>query len=267
MQLPQPVGHLPVDAHRVDEPGHADDAGVGGNEEDRRGEDADVELCGRLEPAEIELFYDPEHRIACEATLVFGQAELGDVLAADLLDRQRRQRDRGQQRVDGEHGDHHALDRLGNRLGLVLGLLGHVRDRLDAGVRDHADRDRDEEVLPLRRYAEVDVLGEDPRIEDEEQTGDDHQQLRKEVRDREADVDPGRLLDAAHVHQRQHDDQADREDDVPGAVAQRLHPHNAAQVVRHEEGADRDRDHVVEHLRPRSEERPVLVERVPCERR
>ncbi len=44
VQPPQPVGQLAVDAHRVDEPRHADDARVGGEEQDRRGEQADVQL-------------------------------------------------------------------------------------------------------------------------------------------------------------------------------------------------------------------------------
>ena len=52
----------------------------------------------------------------------------------------------------------------------------------------------------------------------------------------------------------------------PGRRAQRL-PEQPADVVRHEERRDRDRDDVVEHLAPGGEEGPELVERVARERR
>ena len=51
VQLAQPVGQLAVQAHRVDEPRDADDPGVGGDEQDRRGQQADVDLPGVLERA------------------------------------------------------------------------------------------------------------------------------------------------------------------------------------------------------------------------
>jgi len=44
-------------------------------------------------------------------------------------------------------------------------------------------------------------------------------------------------------------------------------PEQPADVVRHEERGDRDRDHVVEHLAPRREKRPELVEGVAGEAR
>ena len=47
VQLAQAVGHLAVDAHRVDEPRDADDPRVRGDEEDRRREQADVDLARR----------------------------------------------------------------------------------------------------------------------------------------------------------------------------------------------------------------------------
>ena len=52
----------------------------------------------------------------------------------------------------------------------------------------------------------------------------------------------------------------------PGRGAQRL-PEQAADVVGHEERRDGDRGDVGEHLRPRGEERPELVERAPREAR
>ena len=92
---------------------------------------------------------------------------------------------------------------------------------------------------------------------------DDHQQqLRREVGDREHDVQARRLSDADDVDNRQEDHHADPEHHVAGPVLERrgVEP---AQVVGHEERGDRDRDRVVEHLRPCREERPELVEGVP----
>ena len=64
----------------------------------------------------------------------------------------------------------------------------------------------------------------------------------------------------------QHDDHQRAADDVPRRGLE-LGPEQPADVVRHEERRDRDRDHVVEHLAPRREERPELVERAPREAR
>ena len=201
MQPPQPVGHLAVDAHRVHEPRDADQAGVRRDEEDRRGEQADVELARALQRAEVDRLDDAEDRIAGVAALVLRQAEQRLVLAGALVERhrQRRQRDGRQREVDREDGEPDAADRGRDRLGLVLGLLGEVRDRLDAGVGDHAERDREQEVRPRRRDAEMDVVDERRGTEHEHDADDHEQQLGHEVDDRERDVQAGGLLDAAHV--------------------------------------------------------------------
>ncbi len=87
-----------------------------------------------------------------------------------------------------------------------------------------------------------------------------------EIGDRQHDVQPGRLFDADDVDDRQHRDDADPEHDVARAVFERG-PEQPAEVVRHEERRDGDRDRVVEHLRPGGEERPQLVEGVAREAR
>ena len=102
--------------------------GVRGQEEDRRGEDADVDLGRLLQDAEVELLDDAEHRVARVAALSSGSAEQRLVLAVPAGHRQRDERDGGQREVDREHGDPHAVDRGRDRVRLVLGLLGHVRD-------------------------------------------------------------------------------------------------------------------------------------------
>ena len=89
MQPTQAVRELPVDAHRVHQARDADDRGVGRDEQDRGRQDADVELTGRLQRPEVDLLDDAEDRVAREAALVLGQAELGLILAVDLLDGKR----------------------------------------------------------------------------------------------------------------------------------------------------------------------------------
>jgi hypothetical protein len=60
VQLAQAVGRLAVDAHRVDEARLADDPGVRRDQQDRRGEQSDVELAGLLQEAQVELLDDAE---------------------------------------------------------------------------------------------------------------------------------------------------------------------------------------------------------------
>ena len=60
----QALGQLAVLAHREGEPRDADQPGVGGDQQDHRGEDADVDAQDVGEPgAEAEVLDDPEHRV------------------------------------------------------------------------------------------------------------------------------------------------------------------------------------------------------------
>ncbi len=266
VQPAQPVGQLAVQPHRVHQARHADDPGVGRDEQDRRGQQADVDLARVLQRPQVQRLDHAEDRVPGEAALLLGDAELRHVLAVGLLgDRQGGQRDRGQGRVDREHGDHHAVDRARDRPLLVARLLGHVRDRLDPGVGDHPDRDRDQEVVPGRGNAERHVVDQRLGREHQDRADQHEQHLGHEVRDGERDVEPGGLLDPDDVDHAQHGDHADAEDDVAGRAAQVV-PEEPADVVRHEERRDGDRDRVVEHLAPGGEERPELVEGVPRER-
>jgi hypothetical protein len=263
----QAVGHLAVQPHRVDQARHPDDPRVGGDEEDRRRQQADVDLAWLLQEAQVQGLDHAEDRVAGEAALVLGDAEQRRIGAVGgLLHRQRRERDHRQQGVDGEDRDDHPVDRGRDRLRLVLGLLGHVRDRLDAGVGDHPHRDGEEEVLPRRGDPEVDVVDQRARREDEHEADHHEQQLGEEVDHGQQYVDAGRLLDAHHVDQAEDDDDADAEEDVRRAVAQRVDADDAAEVVRHEERRDGDRDRVVEHLRPGGKEGRELVEGAARER-
>ena len=76
MQPPKAFRQLPVRRHRVRDPRGADHTRVCGDEQDRRREDADVDLRG-VENASVqsEILHEPEHRIVREPMLVGGLAE------------------------------------------------------------------------------------------------------------------------------------------------------------------------------------------------
>ena len=98
---PQPLRQLTVVAHREGQPRDADHPGVGGDHEDHRCEDADVDAKDVGDAGtEAEVLDDPEHRIAGERG-----AELGRVFAGRALGhRHRREGDHRQQRVEADHG-------------------------------------------------------------------------------------------------------------------------------------------------------------------
>ena len=267
MQAAQPVRDLAVQAHRVHEPRHADDARIRRDEQDRRREQAHIDLAHRLQRPEVQVLDDAEDRVAGVAAMRLARAEQRRVVPARLaVHGKRRQRDHRQRRVDREHREHHALDRARYRSRLVARLLRHVRDRLDPRVGDHPDRDRDQEVAPARRGAEVHVADQHVRRQHERDPDHHQQELRREVDHRQEDVQARSLFDADDVDDRQQRHDADAEEDVAGAVLERRRE-QPSEVVRHEERRDRDRDRVIEHLRPRCEERPQLVERVAREAR
>ena len=111
----------------------------------------------------------------------------------------------------------------------------------------------------------MDLVEQDRRVEDQDRAEHHEQDLREQVGDREEDVQRRRLAQAAHVQAGEHGDHDQSADDVARVVPQA--GEECAQVVGHEERADRDRDDVVERQRPAGEERRHLVERVPGERR
>jgi hypothetical protein len=256
VQAPHALGQLAVLTHRVSEARHADESGVRRDDEDRRGKHAHVDLGWFLEHAEVHLLDDAEDRIA---------RVLPRERGLPVHDRHRREGNDRQERVDHGHRDDDAANRARDRAPEVICLLGEVRDRLDAGVRDHPHRDRDQEVAERRRRPEVDVLDQRLRRENEHAADDHQQHLRHEVRGRQEDVQARRLLDAYDIHTREQRDDGDARDDVARRGPERL-PEDP-EVVGDEERRDGDRDDVVEHLAPRREERPELVEGVAREGR
>ena len=154
MQPAEHLGELPVARHRVGDPRRADHARVRRDEEDRRREDADVDLRRREQVAvQAEVLDQPEHGVVLEAERR-ALAQLGHVMPADVDDGHRRERDPRQREVDREDGDRDPGDRARDRADRVPRLLGQVGDRLDPGVGDHRHRDREQEARPrsaLRR--------------------------------------------------------------------------------------------------------------------
>ena len=171
------------------------------------------------------------------------------VVAAGAMDGQRRERDQRQREVDGEHGARNPRDRPRNVARRIAGLLREVGDRLDAGVRDHRNRDREQELAPRRCDSPVEVRREDDvRMENEREPDQHEQELRREVHDGQKDVQARRFLDPDDVEQDEHGDDDCSADDVPRVLPERA-PEDR-EVVGHEERRDGDRDDVIQHLRP-----------------
>jgi hypothetical protein len=102
-------------------------------------------------------------------------------------------------------------------------LLGEIRDRLEAGVRQHRQRQRKQDLVPARVRPDGDVVGKRVAGEQEREAEHDEQQLRQQVED--GDDDPvaveGRAAYQAHGGDPEHDGDADH--DVPRVVLERLH--------------------------------------------
>jgi hypothetical protein len=192
-------------------------------------------------------------------------AEQRERVAPVAVDRKRAQRDDGHAEVDAEDSDEDQVDCLRHIPARVAGLLGHIRDCLDPGVGEHRERQRKDRVVPARDRPEVHLVDQERRLQHEERADDDDHDLRREVGDRQEEVELRRFADPADVQRGQRGDDDEAADDVARVVRQRRP--ERAEVVRHEERRDRDRQDVVERQRPAGEERHELVERVPREAR
>ena len=266
VQPPEDLRDLAIRRHRVGDPRRTDHARVRRDEEDRRGEDADVDLeCTQHAALQAQVLDDAQDRVVRVAALLRRQRQQRRQLAVDQLHRQGGERDQRQREVDRE--DRVRDEPVGARdvPNRVTHLLGEVRDGLHSRVRQHRHRHRDRQVRPRRRHAPVDVVGEDLRAEDEHEAERDEQDLRRKVDHGERDREPRRLLDADDVQDDQQRDHDHSADDVPRVLAQRL-PEDR-QVVGNEERRGRDRDDVDEHLRPGGTEGDELVVRVTGEAR
>src|ERR687887_332464 len=149
----------------------------------------------------------------------------------------------------------------------TIPIIGEVGDRLEAGVREHRQRQREGNLVPRRLGADRDPTRERVAREQEREAERDQAELRDEVED--GDDDPvaveGRA--AAEPDEAHADDHADRDDEVPRMMRERADLEGRAEVVRQEEGRERDHDQVVEEQRPAGQEAGEVVERAPDEGR
>ena len=246
---------------RPRQPRDPDQPCVRGDDQDRRRQHADVvaERVLKARP-ERQRGDDAEHGVG----LVL-RTEQGRVVVPHVVDRERHQRDDRDPGEDPEHRQQYIVDRPRDVLVRVARLLCHVRDRLDSRVGDHRDRQREDHLVPRRGRPQVHLVDEHRRVEYQRRAEDDQRDLRQQVGDREEDVQRRGLAQPADVQRGEHDDDDEAADDVARVVAERRE--ERAHVVGHEEGADRDRDDVVERQRPAGEERHDLVERMARERR
>ena len=148
----------------------------------------------------------------------------------------------------------------------VARLLGEVRDGLDPGVGDHRDRDRERELAqvgatPQWTFERQRSCGLKTSTKPSSTSSScvAKSTTARTMFSRAASWIPTMLSATRTTTTR------DAADDVPRVRPQRL-PEDR-EVVRDEERRDRDRDDVVQHLRPAGAERDELVERVPREAR
>ena len=146
-------------------------------------------------------------------------------------------------------------------------LLGEVGDGLEAGVGEHRQRQREREVVPGRRDAEVGPLRERVRREEQRETEDHEQELRREVEPGDDEARRVELGTAHEPHGGDREDDADGDDDVPRRLAKAVDPERRPEVVRQEQRRERDHDQVVEEERPAGEEAEDVVVRAADEGR
>ena len=207
MQPPQHLGQLPVGRHRVGDARGADDTRVRRDHQDRRREDADVDLGSVEEDAlEPDVLDHAENRVVRITALLGRKREQGRELAVDHRHGERRERDERQREVDREDRSRDELVRVRHGASRIAGLLGEIGDGLDAGVGEHRHGNRDREVRPGRRDAPVHVVDEHVGAEHERETDDHEQDLRGEVHDGQRDRQLRRLLHADDVQRDENDD-------------------------------------------------------------
>ena len=193
---------LPVARHRVRDPRRADHAGVRGDEEDRRGEDADVDLRARRARTRAGRGSRPGRAPGRSCSPRAGRARGSSRTrpTASWYDRQRRERDERQREVDREDGDRDEADRRRGCSGAGRApprrgsRRSRSRCRRSSPPGSRARSSTTSAPTPSAR-SRVSVCGLKTRTK----PSSDEQQLRREVDDREHDVQRRRLLDPDDV--------------------------------------------------------------------
>ena len=180
LQLAQPAGDLAVDRQRVDVAGDAEHRGVGGPEEDRRGDQRHHPAHRVGDPVRVEGGDDAQHRLLDELAAERG---LGTVRPGDH--RHRHQRDRRHPGVDERHRDRPQRGDPLQVAAVDVDVGREVGGGLDPGVGEHRDHRRVDDVLEAGVGEEVELFGQPVGVHDDERADDDHRQLQAEVGQRQ----------------------------------------------------------------------------------
>ena len=246
---------------RVREPGDPRERGRRGSDEDEDARDPDRDLervDDEVGKRSVERRRDPEER------------QLEPLLAErrlPVLDRIGGEADRADEHRHDDDEPDGREERARQRAPRLGRLLGEVRNRLEPGVGEHRERQREREVAPVLAAREAEPVDERGRREQEREPEHDEQRLHDEVEERDGerpevesrapeDPDPGD----------HHDDRA-ADDRVPGRLAQGRLAERPGEVVRHEERRERHDDEEVEEEHPSGHESGEVVERASDERR
>ena len=195
-----------------------------------------------------------------------GEEPLAAEVGLAARHRERREADDGDRDVE----DHDDADRAEEAARDVdagaAGFLREVGHRLQAGVREHRERQREREIGPARRRAQLDSARERVGREEQGEAEHDDEQLRHEVEHRDADAGRVEARPAEQAHGGDGENRGHPDDDVPRVPLERLDLERPAEVVRQEEHGERDDDEVVEEQHPAGAEAGEVVERLAHER-
>jgi len=205
----------------------------------------------------VHLRDDPDHRVVDVARRQERVA---------VVHRQRGERDQRDPEVDDRDGRRAGPHEPLERPTLQFDLARQPGRRLEAGERDRRDRQREHEVRPLRRAAQVNRVEQRVRVEEQHQPEHDDQQLQREVADDERGHSPRALpAEAADVAEHDERDEHERQRERLAAMPEGAPEH--ARIVGRRVARDGDQDDVVEQDRPACDEADQLVERVAREHR
>ena len=146
-------------------------------------------------------------------------------------------------------------------------LLGEIGDRLEPGVREHRQRQREHELVPRRRHAERQPARQGAAGEEQREAEHDEQQLRDEIEQRHRDPEGVEPRAPHEPRRRDQGDQHGAGDRVARMARDRVDAEREPEVVREEQRRQRDHDQVVEEEHPAGEEAREVVERNPDEGR
>ena len=179
--------------------------------------------------------------------------------------RHRHQRDRRHPGVDQRHRDRPERDDPLQVARLDVDVGGEVGSGLDAGVGEHGDDGRVDDVPEAGAGEEVELRGEAVGVPDDEHADDDHRQLQADVGEGEKGEralapPPG---DVEDVEDADGDDDEGGDADLQAGLAEA--GGDRLQVVGNRDRRQGDHDQVVDQDRPAGDEGDQLVEGVAGE--